>query len=91
MSLAVYNLDLCLTAHGLVPTHKLHGVLLEGDNLIRIAVDVENGNFGTGQRRQAIDGIILTQVLAQFLFTHSIGLLDSFASKSGQPSRLVTG
>jgi hypothetical protein len=50
MPLAVYKLDVCLATHSLVATRKLQGVLLEGDNLISITVNVENGDLGSGQR-----------------------------------------
>jgi hypothetical protein len=51
VSLTMYNLDFRLATQGLISTRELEGILLEGDNLVGVTVDVENGNIGVGQRR----------------------------------------
>ena len=91
MPLAVYNLDVRFATQGIIATRELEGVLLKGDDLISVTVDVENGNMGPGQWCQSINRVVLTKVLSQFRFTHPVGLLDSFASQVGPTLEVGNG
>jgi len=63
MTLAGDHVDLRVAPHRLVAAREFQRVRLEGDDLIRIPVNVEYRDLGVRQRRQAVDGIILPQVL----------------------------
>jgi hypothetical protein len=51
VSLAAYNLDIHFATQGIIATRELEGVLLQGDNLVSVTVNVENGNICLGQWR----------------------------------------